>query len=120
MENKENPLRDKSYKFALRFVKLYQHLGEEKREFVLSKQVLRSETSIGANIVEGNQAQSKSDFIHKLSISHKESFETDYWLNLLRDAGYITEKQAESLLTDCRELQKLLTTSIKTAKANNL
>ncbi len=116
MENKENPLKDKSYKFALRIVKLYRHLSEKKKEFVLSKQILRSGTSIGANIAEGNQAQSKSDFVHKLSISHKESFETEYWLNLLRDAEYITEKQAESLMTDCQELQKILTASIKTAK----
>ena len=118
MENKENVLKDKSYKFALRIVKLYKHLSEEQKEFVLSKQVLRSGTSIGANIAEGNQAQSKSDFVHKLSIAHKESFETDYWLYLLRDGKFITEKQAESLLTDCQELQKILTTSIKTAKAN--
>lgn len=118
MENKENPLKDKSYKFALRIVKLYKHLSEEKKEFVLSKQVLRSGTSIGANIAEGNQAQSKSDFIHKLSISHKEAFETEYWLCLLRDAEYITEKQAESLIIDCQEIQKILTSSIKTAKTN--
>jgi len=118
MENKENPLKDKSYKFALRIVKLCKHLTEEKREFIISKQVLRSGTSIGANITEGNQAQSKPDFVHKLSIAHKESFETEYWLCLLRDGEYITEKQAESLLEDCRELQKILTTSIKTAKSN--
>ena len=114
----ESVLRDKSYQFALRIVRLYKHLSEEKREFVSSKQILRAGTSVGANVAEGGQAQSKSDFIHKLSISHKEAFETDYWLNLLRDAGYITEKQAESLLIDCRELQKLLTASIKTAKAS--
>jgi len=118
MENKENPLRDKSYKFALRTVKLYKHLSEDKKEFVLSKQILRSGTSIGANIAEGSQAQSKPDFIHKLSIALKEAFETDYWLCLLRDGEFITEKQAESLLSDCRELQKILTTSIKTTKNN--
>ncbi len=118
MENKENPLRDKSYKFALRTVKLYKHLSEDKKEFVLSKQILRSGTSIGANIAEGSQAQSKPDFIHKLSIALKEAFETDYWLCLLRDGEFITEKQSESLLSDCRELQKILTTSIKTTKNN--
>lgn len=118
MENRENPLKEKSYSFALRIVKLYKHLAEEKREFVLSKQVLRSGTSIGANITEGNQAQSKLDFIHKLSISHKEAFETEYWLCLLRDSEYITEKQASSLLEDCKELQKILTISLKTAKNN--
>ena len=118
MENRENVLKDKSYKFALRIVKLYKHLSEEKREYVLSKQVLRSGTSIGANIAEGNQAQSKADFIHKLSIAHKESFETEYWLCLLRDGDFITEKQAESLINDCQEVQKILTSSIKTAKGN--
>ena len=112
-------MKDKSYKFALRIVKLYKHLAEEKKEFVLSKQVLRSGTSVGANIAEASQAQSKSDFIHKLSIAHKEAFETDYWLNLLRDSEFITAKQAESLLLDCQELQKIMTTSIKTAKANH-
>jgi four helix bundle protein len=82
MENKENPLKVKSYKFALRIVKLYKYLAEDKREFVLSKQVLRSGTSIGANVAEGSQAQSKADFVHKLSISLKESFETEYWICL--------------------------------------
>ncbi len=82
----------------------------------MSKQALRSGTSIGANITEGNQAQSKADFVHKLSIAHKEAFETEYWLCLLRDSDYITEKQAESLILDCNELQKILTSSIKTAK----
>ncbi len=118
MDNKENILKDKSYKFALRVIKLYKYLVEEKKEFVLSKQVLRAGTSIGANITEGNQAQSKADFIHKLSIAHKEAFETEYWLCLLRDSQYITEKQSESLIIDCNELQKILTTSIKTAKNN--
>ena len=78
MDNKENPLKDKSYKFALRVVKLYRFLAEEKKEYVLSKQVMRSGTSIGANITEGNQAQSTADFIHKLSIALKEAFETEY------------------------------------------
>jgi four helix bundle protein len=119
MENKENPLKVKSYKFALRIVKLYKYLAEDKREFVLSKQVLRSGTSIGANVAEGSQAQSKADFVHKLSISLKESFETEYWICLLRDSEYISESQAESLLEDCQELQKMLTSSIKTAKSRN-
>jgi four helix bundle protein len=114
---KESVLRDKSYKFALRIVNLYKYLAGEKKEFVLSKQVLRSGTSIGANVTEAAQAQSKADFVSKLSIAHKESFETDYWLNLLRDGDFINPKQAESLILDCHELQKLLTTSIKTAKS---
>ncbi len=116
---KENILREKSYSFALRIVKMCRFLSEEKREFILSKQVLRSGTSIGANIEEANQGQSKSDFIHKLSISLKEAVETNYWLRLLRDSEYLSENQAESLLNDCRELEKLLTSSIKTAKAMN-
>ena len=116
MENKENVLKEKSYKFALRIVRLCKHLTEEKKEYILSKQILRSGTSIGANIAEGNQAQSKADFIHKLSVANKEAFETEYWLCLLRDGEFITEKQSQSLLLDCNELQKILITSIKTAK----
>jgi four helix bundle protein len=115
--SKENPLKEKSYKFALRIVKLYRFLADEKKEYVLSKQCMRSGTSIGANITEGNQAQSAADFIHKLSIALKEAFETEYWLCLLRDAEFITEKQAESLIADCNELQKMLTASIKTSKS---
>ena len=118
MDSRENILRNKSYKFALRIVQLYKYLAGKKKGFVLSKQILRSGTSIGANITEGNQAQSKPDFIHKLSIAHKESFETEYWICLLRDGEFITEIQAESLLEDCREIQKILTSSIKTAKNN--
>lgn len=113
---KENVLRDKSYSFALRIVKLHQYLSAEKREFILSKQVLRSGTSIGANIEEANHGQSKLDFIHKLSIAQKESFETHYWLRLLRDSGYIEPKLTHSLLSDCEEIQKIITASIITAK----
>lgn len=115
---KENILKDRAYKFALRSVKLYQFLSNEKKEFVMSKQVLKSGTSIGANIEEANQAQSKVDFIHKLSISQKEAFETHYWIRILRDSDYLSEKIAESLLDDCEEIQKLITSSIKTAKKN--
>jgi len=113
---KNNLLRDKSYNFALRIVKLYKFIATEKRESVLSKQILRSGTSIGANIEEAAQAQSKADFIHKLSIGLKEASETNYWLRLLRDSEFLTVKQTKSLLSDCEELQKLLTASIKTAK----
>lgn len=114
----DNVLKDKSYDFALRTIKLSRYLVEEKREYVLSKQVLRSGTSIGANIEEATQAQSRVDFIHKLSISQKESFETHYWIRLLRDSELVNKRLADSLLQDCQELQKLLTSSIKTAKAN--
>ena len=82
----------------------------------MSKQILRSGTSIGANIEEANQTQSKADFIHKLSIALKESFETHYWLRLLRDSEILEDKIANSLLTDCEEVQKILTSSIKTSK----
>lgn len=114
----ESILSAKSYAFALRIVKLYQFMADERREYVLSKQILRSGTSIGANVEESVRAQSKIDFIHKLSIGQKEASETSYWLRLLRDAGYIEVKLAESFLEDCEEIQRLLTASIKTAKAN--
>src|SRR4051812_38135609 len=105
-------LKEKSYRFALRIVKLSRHLTTEQREFVLSKQVLRSGTSIGANIEESKQAQSKVDFIHKMSIANKEAFETNYWLRLLRDSELIKPAIAESLISDCEELQKILVASI--------
>lgn len=117
-EEVDNPLKTKSYAFALRVVKLYKHLASEKSEYVLSKQVLRSGTSIGSNITEGNRGQSKLDFINKLSIALKEADETEYWLNLLRDGEFITAPLAEALLADCLELQKMLTASINTARRN--
>lgn len=115
---KDNILGEKSYKFALRMIKLYKFMISEHEEFVLSKQVLRSGTSIGANIEESVHAQSKIDFIHKLSIAQKEASETSYWIKLLRDSDYLNAKLAESLFNDCEEIQKLLTASIKTAKSN--
>jgi four helix bundle protein len=118
MESKPGPLREKSYAFALRIVNLCRTLMDEKREFVLSKQLLRSGTSIGANIAEANQAQSRSDFIHKLSIAHKESFETEYWLMLLRDSDYLNSDEAEPLIDSVCELQRILTASIKTSKGS--
>jgi four helix bundle protein len=113
---KDNVLKTKSYKFALRMIKLFQHLSGEKKEYVLSKQILRSGTSIGANIEEAYQGESKSDFIHKLAIANKEAFETHYWLRLLRDSDILGKKLADSLLDDCDELQRILISSIKTAK----
>ncbi len=109
-------MKEKSYLFALRIVKMCRYLSEEKREFVLSKQILRSGTSIGANIEEAFEGQSNADFTHKLSISLKESFETNYWLRLLQDSGYLSGKESKSMLSDCEDLQKLLTSSILTAK----
>ena len=113
---KSNILKDKSYLFALRAVKLSQHLVVTLKEYVLAKQVLRSGTSIGANIEEAFQAESKADFVHKLAIANKEAFETHYWLRLLKDSKLITNRQAESLLTDCHELQRILIAAIKTSK----
>ena len=112
----ESVLRDKSYSFALRIVRLYRYLKNEHREYVLSKQVLRSGTSIGALVREAQYAQSRKDFINKLSVSLKEANETDYWLNLLKDTSYISEKMHESIESDVKELIKILTSSIKTTK----
>lgn len=114
-----NILADKSYSFAIRIVKLSHYLQNDKKEFILSKQVLRSGTSIGALIAESVYAQSKADFISKLHISLKEANETKYWLNLLKDTDYINEKMYNSLIKDINEVLKLLTSSIKTTKENN-
>lgn len=112
----ESILKTKSYAFALRIVKLSRYLTTEKHDFVLSKQVLRPGTSIGANIEEANQAQSGKDFVHKLSIALKEATESNYWLRLLKDSDTLEPKLAASLLNDCEELQKMLTAAIKTSK----
>jgi len=115
---KESILRTKSFDFALRILRLHRHLIKESKEFVLAKQVLRSGTSVGANIEEANQGQSDADFVHKLSIALKEASETNYWLRLLRDGDILDAKLANSILSDCEELQRMLTASIKTKKAN--
>lgn len=115
----ENILKIKSYGFAIRIVKLSQFLQSEKKEFVLSKQILRSGTSVGALIREAEFGQSKADFIHKLSIALKEANETEYWINILYDTKYIDKSLFESLIHDCKELLKLLIASIKTSKALN-
>ena len=115
-DSPKNVLKEKSYAFALRSINLYKHLSLSKKEYVLSKQLLRSGTSIGANVAEANQAQSRADFISKLAIALKEAVETEYWLNLLRDAKYLSEKEAASILPDCIELIKLLTAILKTTK----
>jgi four helix bundle protein len=104
---KDNIIKNRSYKFALRIIKLYKYLCEEKKEYVLSKQLLRSGTSIGANVEEAIGGISKKDFMNKMYIVYKESRETRYWINLLKDSDYITIKAAESLLCDCEELIKL-------------
>jgi len=114
----ENIVKDKSRDFALRIIKLYKHLCEEKREFVLSKQILRSGTSVGANIVEAHNAMSKKEFIAKMNISLKEAAETEYWLDLLYASEYIEKKEFESMNADCNEIKSLLVAIIKTSTKN--
>lgn len=111
-----NVVREKSYVFALRMIKAYKYLSVSQREFVLSKQMLRSGTAIGALIRESEYAQSKADFVNKLSIALKEANETAYWISLLKDSGYMEETAAISLMNDCSELIKLLTSIIITSK----
>ena len=111
-----NPALEKSFSFALRIVKLYQHLSEKKKEFILSKQVLRSGTSIGANLEESRGAQTPSDFQTKISIAYKEARETSYWLRLLFASKYLTERQFASLQTDCEELIRMLGSTQLTMK----
>ncbi len=116
---KENILVEKSYAFALRIVNVCRYLNDEKQEYVLSKQLLYSGTSVGASIEEAQQGFDRADFLSKLSSANKYAFKTNFWLRLLRDGKYLSEKQAESLLTDCEELQKMLISSLKTTKKSN-
>jgi len=113
---KYNILQEKSFAFAVSIVKLYKFLCEEKKEYVLSKQILRSGTSIGANIEEGIAGQSDKDFLSKLSISFKEARETVYWLKLLLATDYLTKEQTDSLIRDAEELCKILSKIIITTK----
>ncbi|MBO5196093.1 MAG: four helix bundle protein [Clostridia bacterium] len=115
---KENLLIDKSIVFASRIVKLHQHLIKAKKETIISKQIVRSGTSIGANINEANYGQSKADFISKMHIALKETAETEYWIKLLTISEYITEDMGKSLLNDCLELKRILIASMNTAKEN--
>lgn len=110
---KDNIIVDKSKLFALRIIKLYKYLVNEEKEYVLSKQVLRSGTSIGANVKEAIRAQSKADFYSKLNISLKEASETEYWLELLNESEYISDKNFESIYEDCQELIKILVSITK-------
>ena len=113
---KDNVIVDKSFDFAVRIVKLYQHLNSEKKEFVLSKQLLRSGTSIGANVSEAIRGQSQADFYAKLSIALKEANETDYWLRLLYKTDYLTEKEYNGIYNDINEIIALLVSITKTQK----
>ena len=113
--NTDNTVMIKSKEFAVRIIKLYKFLCEQ-REFVMSKQILRSGTSIGANIKESKYAQSRPDFISKLSIALKEAAETEYWLEILFETDYLSEKQYQSIISDCTELIKMLTAIVKSTK----
>lgn len=113
---KENVVKNKSFVFAVRIVKLYQYLCEEKKEYVISKQLLRSGTSVGAMVREAEHAESKNDFKHKMAIAQKEINEVLYWLELLQATNYLTNEQFESINTDAVELIKLITSIIKTTK----
>jgi len=113
---KDNIIVEKSKAFALRIIKLYKFLCTEKKEFVLSKQLLRCGTSIGANVKEAIRGQSKADFVAKFGISLKEASEAEYWLELLHESDYLSDTQFSSIHTDCVELIKLLTAIINTTK----
>lgn len=115
---KENVIKNKSLEFALRIVKLSQHLSDTKKEYVLSKQLLRSGTAIGALVRESEHAESKADFIHKLSIALKEANESDYWIELLYRSDYLDELAYQSLFSDLDEIIRLLVSIIKTSKAS--
>ena len=113
---KDNVLIDKSIIFASRIIKLNKYLVKDKKEHIISKQIIRSGTSIGANINEANYGQSKADFIAKMHIALKETAETEYWIKLLVMSEYISEEMGKSLLTDCLEIKRILVASINTAK----
>lgn len=114
----ENIIVNKSYKFAIRIVKMYQHLTSEKKEFILSKQILRSGTSIGANIEEAEGSISRKEFIAKIQIAYKEAKETRYWIKLLNDTDYIDQNIFQSIIADCDELLKIIVSILKSTKSN--
>ena len=116
---KDSIISQKSFDFAIRIVNLYKYLKDNKKEFVLSKQLLRSGTSVGANIEEALGGQSKKDFISKLSVAYKESRETLYWIKILNKSRYLNQNQSLSLINDCEEIIKIITRILKTSKNNS-
>ncbi len=112
----DNVIETKSFNFAVRIINLYKHLSNKKNENILSKQLLRSGTSIGANIAEAEQAQSKQDFISKMNIALKEASETIYWIKLLQATDYLSQEEGSSVLDDCIELEKIIVKIIKSSK----
>ncbi len=117
---KEGPLRKKSYKFAIRIVNLSQYLQSKKKEYTLSRQILRSGTAVGALIREVEFGQSRADFASKMSIALKEANETDYWLSILRDTEYISSELFQTLCIDCQEIIAMLISTVKTSKRQTL
>lgn len=115
---KDNLVYNKAFDFAIKIVNIYKYLCNEKKEYVLSKQLVKSGTSIGANIMEGIYAQSKRDFLSKFSIALKECSETRYWLQLLETTKYIDNEIYNELINDCDEINKILTSIVKTTKSN--
>ena len=113
-------IQDKSFRFAVRIVNLCRYLQTEQKEYSLTKQLLRCGTSIGANVAESQQAQSRADFISKLNIALKESYETDYWLRLMYETQYLTSEEFQSIIVDCHEIEKLLISIIKSFKHHTL
>ena len=116
MDLQVNPILVKSKAFALRIVRMYQYLSLEKKEFVLSRQILRSGTSIGANVREAQYAQSRKDFISKMSIALKEASETEYWLELLHESGYINDTAFKDIHQECTELVRIITSIVLSGK----
>ena len=114
----ENLIQEKSYQFSIRIIKLYQYLKSEKKEFILSKQILRCGTSVGANIEEAIGGSSQKDFVAKLNISYKEARETHYWLRLLKDTDYIDAVMFDSLIEECESILKILYKIIETSRSN--
>lgn len=111
-----NVIREKSFRFALRIVKLCNYLKKTKQESVMTRQLLRCGTSIGANVAESEHAQSRADFTSKLNIALKEAAETDYWLRLLHEADYLSHAEFQSVFSDCKEIERLLAAIVKTIK----
>ena len=112
----DNAICEKSFQFAVRIVKLCKYLQVEQKEYTLTRQLLRCGTSIGANVAESQQAQSRADFISKLNIALKEAYETDYWLRLMHETQYLSSSEFQSIIADCHELEKLLISIIKSLK----
>ena len=112
----EKAIQERSFAFAIRVVKLCKYLQDEQKEYILTKQLMRSGTSIGANVAEAQQAQSRADFTAKLNIALKETSETKYWIRLMKETDYLTDPEAASILTDCCEIEKLLVTILKSLR----